>query len=993
MGRDDVQQTGTGCRRLGGERGTSLVLALMFLAVFGVLAIALLGFGEASVRATEGYRAQRARNLATDAALDGAINRVSHDPAIGRDPQVFGADACNPANGQVVYSQPATSTRPAVQVSCEVTAGSESGMPRELGSAPPYALLTLGDRRSTGTTATLGVRNTEPGPYNGTNFFDFLTQPNLVEYGIKFDRSRVAGIFPVGSVATWNVRGNLFSNSTIYIAQSPGAPVQVTPPTGSIGVTEARGGCVGVSGCQTVGWDFSDGKGQDPGYTPLRQPGANQVPKRADGSALPPVVMNSTWLNARIAECNSANHIVKLTPVIYTDAKVLNDLMGNSACKSATFWFQPDDNGTPADTGDDSTGTYYFDFRNNTQPAYTCGQYSPDNIFGWGGGDIARQWCVGGRAEDYGGQRVLGGTPYNWLPNANPTTHEMTLTASKAGDGEALFGLFQQTQFTNGTNCPGGTSNATLTACGSLIDGKTVDYSMTGGRVGSSIWLSHYTQVPRGTYPNIDLEIAQAGANVDRMNAPTVTVNYGSLFGGGSCGPYQLPKPPSDGTVQTFKLSAVNPVGAAQLKTCLNTGDRINSASVQYNVGRNWFGGSPYPTAKLDGIRMILTASDGSPTFPRPPSPTDVGGDCDPEAAGVQFIFGGDSRVYVPNGGMELCGGVNPEDPGNGKEIALYEPPATPRLQTTGVTATTGTVQHASYATAIAEPVVPGTSTPGPAVADISGAGATMTLRFSGYTPPAGYSIQKAELRASYDGDNSCFWFFGNQCSGTASSYELVGFPGACAGQKDVALGSELQTQTYDVTSCMTAGNRIGSNFDVRWRAGEGSVQLDGIEVVVTLAPTNPDTTLRPASGCITVSPNYAEGASDPDCALVKVDGSFTNILSTRRGRFSVKGTAYLPSGVIDIDDSDVVYPFFSRGLIARHFRLKSFKYRSGYNEPVFNNWVDTTPSERQVMFYACVQSSGACTSTASSQSGRTFVTFAAETGQPTVKNWTVQNQ
>ena len=70
----------------------------------------------------------------------------------------------------------------------------------------------------------------------------------------------------------------------------------------------------------------------------------------------------------------------------------------------------------------------------------------------------------------------------------------------------------------------------------------------------------------------------------------------------------------------------------------------------------------------------------------------------------------------------------------------------------------------------------------------------------------------------------------------------------------------------------------------------------------------------------------------------------------------SIKGTGYLPSGAIDIDDSDVVYPFFSRGLIARHLRLKSFKYRSGYNEPVFNNWIDTTPSEREVMFYACVK-------------------------------------
>ena len=348
-------------------------------------------------------------------------------------------------------------------MSCEVQAGSNSGQPKELGTAPPYALLTLGDKRSTGTTSSLGVRNTEPGPFNGTNFFDFFTQPNLIEYGIKFDRSRVAGIFPTGSVSSWNVQGNVFSNSQIFIAQSPGQPVQVTPPSGPIGATEARGGCVGVTGCTTDGWDFTDGKGQDPGYTPLRQGSTNSVPTKPGGAALPVVTMDSYWLNARVAECSSGNHIVKFTPGIYTDAKIMNDLMGNAACKSATFWFQPDDNGTPSDTSDDTTGSYYFDFRNTTQPAYSCGQYSADNIFGFDGGDISKQWCIGGRAEDYGGQRVLGGTPYNWLPNANPTTHQLTLAPGAAGNGTGLFGLFQITQFSN-------TANA------KTIDGTTVGH-------------------------------------------------------------------------------------------------------------------------------------------------------------------------------------------------------------------------------------------------------------------------------------------------------------------------------------------------------------------------------------------------------------------------------------------------------------------------------------------------------------------------------------
>ncbi len=52
-----------------------------------------------------------------------------------------------------------------------------------------------------------------------------------------------------------------------------------------------------------------------------------------------------------------------------------------------------------------------------------------------------------------------------------------------------------------------------------------------------------------------------------------------------------------------------------------------------------------------------------------------------------------------------------------------------------------------------------------------------MTLRFAGYTPPSGYTVAKAELRASYDSNDSCTLLrFG--CSGTPSaSLRLVGLP------------------------------------------------------------------------------------------------------------------------------------------------------------------------------------------------------------------------
>jgi hypothetical protein len=276
----------------------------------------------------------------------------------------------------------------------------------------------------------------------------------------------------------------------------------------------------------------------------------------------------------------------------------------------------------------------------------------------------------------------------------------------------------------------------------------------------------------------------------------------------------------------------------------------------------------------------------------------------------------------------------------------------------------------------------------------------TMTLRFAGYTPPAGYAISQVQLRASYDSNNSCSIF---GCSGAAAQAEVVGGSGAgCTATRDMPLGSDLQAQVIDVTSCMTNGNRIGSQFDVRWHARascsiftcpDGNDQLDGIELVVTLSPTNPDTTLRPANGCAVVSPNFWYGTSSPDCALLKADSPFWSGVSSRRGRMSIKGTVYAPSSAVEIDDGDVWYPLFSRGVIVRHFRLTGFSPHPGYTEPIVDNWVDTTAASREAVFLACAKESGACTLSDPTFQGRAAATFDAVTNAPTVKSWSVSQR
>ena len=976
-------------RRSHGERGASLVLALVFISVFGLLLAGLSEFTGANSIATRGFRSQRAANYAADAALDAAVNRVRNDPNTGRDPALFPSDTCNAANGQTILKRSGSADSPTMVVSCVVVSGSGSGEPAELGSAPPYALLTLGDRRTdvnSGAPTSLGTRNTEPAPYNGNVSTWFggsdpcgASQP---ESGMRFNNTVWPGyeffFFPVCArepkTLAWNVQGNLFSNSKINIDNAYAVPTETTDPDGATGTIEARGGCSGTgfggagspTYCTDPGWNFGDGKGQDPGLVPATA--ADYTPRSISGLTVQSVPSASG--------CTNARRLVTFSPGIYTDAKALNDLFGNANCKNATFWFTP--------------GAYYFDFRNSST-SYQCG--SDENfLFNSNiGQDTVHQWCIGGAASDYGGQRVIGGTPYNWSPTVDPTNHVINLDPTVGGAGPGtFFGLFPQpTQFVNGDNCPGATTPATLSTCGTQIDGKTVNYAMSGSRAGSSIWLSGFPQVPRGSYNSgIDLEVAQAAVNPDRMNAPTIQVDYTTtgafgLKGTATCGPYTLPKPPADGSVQDIKLSAVNPAAATSLSACLNTGDRINSAVVRYNANRPGFQGSPYATAKLDGARLLVTAQD-QPTFPRQPSTTDAGGDCDPEGPGVQFIFGGDSRVYVPNGGLEVCAGPNPDNPSTGQQIGVYGVPATPRMVATGASGGT----NPGNAKLIAESAGLQYAT--------MGTNQSINLSYPGFATPSGYTVQQVQMRASFDASSAATAALQTTGGATFSG-------GGCTNSFQNAGGvtsNPVQSFTVDVTGCLTTSNRLGSAFNLKWTAGSsGSPKLDGVEFITTLTPNDPNSTLRPENGCTTVSPNLWYGTGTPDCSVVRVDGpidSSGQLLGgifggvERRGRLSVKGSIYAPSAAVDIDDEDVWYPIAQRGIVARTLRLRGFAYHDGYDEPAFSNWVDKTPAARSVVFLACEKDSGPCTPTDSTLVGRASVSYAAKTSEPQIQAWSL---
>jgi hypothetical protein len=444
----------------------------------------------------------------------------------------------------------------------------------------------------------------------------------------------------------------------------------------------------------------------------------------------------------------------------------------------------------------------------------------------------------------------------------------------------------------------------------------------------------------------------------------------------------------------------------------------------------------------VDGAVIEVTAP-WAPRFPVVPNGSDPGGDCDPRRPGVQMIFGGDSRVYVANGSLEVCAGTPRTDPASKQRIALYGVPADWSGATSGglrvvhpnVMGATGATCEmnpgmdscASVADAqvFAEPAGAASTTIayhgtcGTNVTCLLGTGSgtiegRVGLNFPAYTPPAGYTIGKVELRASY---KTASLLLGPQFQihrSAGSTFDCGRDSSFAASAVRVVGSTGLVWSSADVTSCLTTA-RLASAFQVRWVARKavtcllsvcvdtgtlGADLLDGVEIVIQLDPVDPSASFRPAKGCVTAEPNYWNGFSDPDCAQVKVGQ--TEVIGTDwHGRFSAKGTVYLPSAAVDVDDTchgscatdGVRYPWFGRGLVARHLRIKGFQYHDGWSGPIADNSATSTAADREVCFVAVAEGGAAPADPCDPPPGtlaRARVRFESGTGRADVVAWVV---
>jgi hypothetical protein len=716
----------------------------------------------------------------------------------------------------------------------------------------------------------------------------------------------------------------------------------------------------------------------------------SRLPERSRAFLRDPNTGALTQINPNT--CTGATATIVFLPGWYREASLLNDFTANPACADATLWFAPD----PGPDGllltaDDRTGAFYFDFRSGS--AQNCN----------GLGALRNRWCVGGSRTSDGfaaqSPRIVVGTPDGWTPRAEPgngaldpnTTFRVRITRANTID------LDLSQSWSNGGNAAVIDNQAARyqpTVCviwcfaiDRAIRVRDFSPKVTGAPVG----------LPGAPKGRIYLRVRYGVQNATSANPARAIIEAVSPESGRkSCGPpFTLT---SDRTLTEAGNNPANPTlhdytftdaQAKQLADNCGSVDLINGLEVKIEVRGNNFN-TPTVRWYLDGVEMYYDSFDGA-RFPAPIGTTNPTAqrDCDPSKPGGQFIFGGDSHMYVADGSVELCAGPHPIDPTNPtavnvdqkQSIGVWALPSVAEVRPIGSWAGPGTASLQNSGNVVdIDRSVTRINYNACGFLECTTRDARLDVRMNAYTAPPGYRIDRVTTRFAYDARTACPPIFNIFCAtpeyriGTCNklatnktrgilqaanlgrhvAYDRTNGPD-CIG---VSADGKSFGETYFYYHARCAAWCVGGNFDF----------FDGVRYQVHLVPES-DTSPRliPQSGCIVAFPNYGYGAGNPDCALIKADLARSNDGWTlpwatkesgdSRGRISVKGTIYAPSSAMEVDDTDSAYPLATRGAVLRHLRISGFRFRQNYDAPAIDTRVDRTAAPREVTVTACIQS------------------------------------
>jgi len=286
-------------------------------------------------------------------------------------------------------------------------------------------------------------------------------------------------------------------------------------------------------------------------------------------------------------------------------------------------------------------------------------------------------------------------------------------------------------------------------------------------------------------------------------------------------------------------------------------------------------------------------------TKPAIPFPGGCKTDADPAPNdGIQFIFGGDSRVTAGAGDFELC--AQPST--TRQEIAIYGVPASggaspttpPALTSTAVSTPAGDTGFTPTATVLAVDGSVGTATTS------NGGLAGATLTGYGLAIPAGSTINAATLVATHK----------ESLTGNTNFVQAVVTP-AVGGAVTASLNKQgaLSADSADLVALGLTNPAAFASLSVKYEATAKSQKsitdsLDGVVINVTYTPPG----FTAESGCILTHP-YAG-----TCALVTTSGAQTGL--------ALQGTLYAPAAAVDLAQTNRSNQVAGRGIIARHIAL-----------------------------------------------------------------------
>jgi len=361
------------------------------------------------------------------------------------------------------------------------------------------------------------------------------------------------------------------------------------------------------------------------------------------------------------------------------------------------------------------------------------------------------------------------------------------------------------------------------------------------------------------------------------------------------------------------------------------------------------------------------------------------GSRCDDQANGVQFIFGGDSRIAASAGSVDLCAQHDPTQ--TKQEIAMYglsgtyAPPPSPTDLPSVAPATSSGTDYTNPDLGRLEDNQVATAT----VTSTVAAGKTIGLQgFDVSGIPSGSTINSVKLRVVHqDHPGDPAW------AGNLTLSATVAGTGASTTINDKACGSaclteadSLHADVADISSTFTSLSKL-QNLQVSYlgtakkkgsTATSFTESLDGVALLVNYTPPASSALFERQSGCITVAPYNSPGS----CALITTSGAQTN--------FSVNGTVYAPLAAFDIQLTNVAYRVFGRGIVARSLtaNLTSSSTCSGSCSPFRLPPAAPSPGTTAVVFQASV---------GTNKRLRALVSFPSSGGAPTVQSWSVVNQ